>query len=319
MRGEGKYQNENQRTVDYKYTLEKYTGMKSRHTCPSCNKRGQFTRYVNTETGEYLGDHVGRCNREDQCAYHYTPKQYFADNPGTRTFDSSLSRPMRAATPPQPRPTSFDTIPFGVLKKSLALMPKSNFHGFLSKSFGDDVSKQQSNKFLFATSLTEEKATIFWQFDINQQVRSGKIIHYDPVTGKRGKYINWVHSLISRHTGKPLQLKQCFYGENQLATDTKSPVANVESEKTAIISNILMPEYLWLATGGVSGCGWRDKNVASVLLGRDVTLFPDLGMYERWYGYSIDLQNQLPLKLHVSDLLERVSTQAEREEKSGFD
>lgn len=299
------------------FTLEKYTGMKSRYACPQCGYRGQFTRYVNTETGDHVADHVGRCNRIDKCGYHYKPKDFFADNPGARTFAGQGVNPRRDSSPP--RSSTFDVIPFTVIKKSLELLPKSNFHKFLSSTFGADACQTASQKFLFATSETERGATIFWQYDISSNVRSGKIIHYNPETGKRGKNINWVHSKISKHTGKPFQLKQCFFGEHQLATDHNRPVAIVESEKTAIISSILMPEFLWLATGGVSGCGWRDKNIASVLLGRDATLFPDLGMYERWCQYAKELQSQLALRLKVSDLLERVATQAERENKCGFD
>jgi len=31
-------------------------------------------------------DHVGRCNRESNCGYHYSPKQFFADNPDENPF-----------------------------------------------------------------------------------------------------------------------------------------------------------------------------------------------------------------------------------------
>ncbi|MEI8046510.1 MAG: DUF6371 domain-containing protein [Bacteroidota bacterium] len=65
------------------YTLEPYKSPSTRHTCPNCGSPRQFARYINTETHEYLADHVGRCNREQNCAYHYTPKQYFHDHPET--------------------------------------------------------------------------------------------------------------------------------------------------------------------------------------------------------------------------------------------
>ena len=32
----------------------------------------------------YLSDSVGKCNRLNKCGYHYTPRQYFADNPHKR-------------------------------------------------------------------------------------------------------------------------------------------------------------------------------------------------------------------------------------------
>ena len=66
---------------DFQFILQPYKGMNSRFTCPNCNKKNQFARYINTETDEIIADHVGRCNREVNCGYHYTPKEFFEDNP----------------------------------------------------------------------------------------------------------------------------------------------------------------------------------------------------------------------------------------------
>src|SRR5579859_2883717 len=293
----------------YMFALEKYTGMKSRYACPQCGHRHQFARYVNTETGEYVDDNVGCCNRLDKCGYHRKPKDFFADNPGANVSSGKPSVSPKATAPLSS--TTFDVIPFDLVKKSLAFSPKSNFHSFLSSQFGKDVSEQKSNQFLFGTSKTEKDATIFWQVDINNVAHSGKVILYDPNRGKRGKKIDWVHSKISRKTGKPFTLKQCFFGEHQLATNPGQTVAIVESEKTAIIASIMLPEYLWLATCGVNGCKWRDKNVASVLLGRKVVLFPDLGMFDRWSNYASELQKQLSFDISISDLVERSTTPVE--------
>ena len=39
-------------------------------------------RYIDTENNNaYIADNVGKCNRLDKCGYHYTPRQYFEDNP----------------------------------------------------------------------------------------------------------------------------------------------------------------------------------------------------------------------------------------------
>src|SRR5690606_39525320 len=65
---------------EFNYILEPYNGMKSRYTCPNCGTKQGFAKYINSDTKEYLSDDVGRCNREEKCGYHYTPKQYFSDN-----------------------------------------------------------------------------------------------------------------------------------------------------------------------------------------------------------------------------------------------
>lgn len=74
------------------FELEKYKGTVSRHTCPACNSKRSFTRYVN-ENGEYLGECVGRCNRESKCGYHLTPKQFFTNNPKTNSTKPGIFVP----------------------------------------------------------------------------------------------------------------------------------------------------------------------------------------------------------------------------------
>jgi hypothetical protein len=298
---------------DYAYRLEKYAGLKTRHTCPECNKRGQFSRYVSAETGEYLADHVGRCNREDKCGYHFTPRQFFADNPDTRKATTSHRQTSNDVE------QKYHSLPYELVQRSMQLEPKSNFHSFLLSRFSPTAVDHVTTQFRLGSSAVKERHTVFWQVDITGTVRSGKVINYDPETGKRGDKVDWVHSMISRKTGKPYVLKQCYFGEHQLAATTDKVVAMVESEKTAIIASIMLPEYVWLATGGVTGCRWMDRGVSSVLLGRKVVLFPDLNMFERWKGYADDLRKQLSIEISVSDLIERACTIAEKEKKEGYD
>ena len=58
-------------------------------------------------------------------------------------------------------------------------------------------------------------------------------------------------------------------------------MALVESEKTAIISSALMPQYTWLATGGKSGL---TSERLSSLKGRKIIVFPDVGFSVLWSG-----------------------------------
>lgn len=60
----------------YKYTLIK--GSK-KNICPKCQKK-RFVNYQNMETGELLPPMVGRCDREINCGYHLTPKEFFKDS-----------------------------------------------------------------------------------------------------------------------------------------------------------------------------------------------------------------------------------------------
>ena len=70
---------------DYRYQLEIYRCVSTRYTCPQCGRKYTFTRYIDTENNnQYISENVGKCNRLDKCGYHYTPKQYFTDNPHKR-------------------------------------------------------------------------------------------------------------------------------------------------------------------------------------------------------------------------------------------
>ena len=61
--------------------LERYRGRSSRHKCPACGDPSSFAYYLDGDTGEVIDRSVGRCNHESGCGYHYTPKQFFEDNP----------------------------------------------------------------------------------------------------------------------------------------------------------------------------------------------------------------------------------------------
>lgn len=62
----------------YKYNLDKSS---KKFICPKCNKR-TFVKYLETETGIYLAEEFGRCDRETNCGYYSTPTGEF-----TNTFE----------------------------------------------------------------------------------------------------------------------------------------------------------------------------------------------------------------------------------------
>ena len=74
----------------HRYQLERYRGRGSRYICPKCRHKHSFTRYIDTYNNIYINDSVGKCNRLDKCGYHYTPRQYFDDNPHLHDTDTYL-------------------------------------------------------------------------------------------------------------------------------------------------------------------------------------------------------------------------------------
>ena len=64
----------------YRFHLEKYhTGCKKQ--CPKCGCKACFTRYVDSKREITFPDYVGRCDHEQSCGYHFTPRDYFKENP----------------------------------------------------------------------------------------------------------------------------------------------------------------------------------------------------------------------------------------------
>jgi hypothetical protein len=284
--------------------------MNTRYRCPICQQRDKtFSLYIDTETGEQIHPTVGRCNRESNCGHHYTPKQYFQDN--NISFDTPQPKAYQPRTvKPQPKPFSF--IPVEVFKASLKGHEANHFVKFLIELFGVVVASELVSRYFIATSKHWNGATVFWQIDTQGNVRTGKIMLYNPTTGKRVKepfnHITWVHKALKQ---AEFELKQCLFGEHLLIEKTK-PVAIVESEKTAVIASVYLPQFIWVAVGSLTNL---NPEKCSILKGRNITLFPDLNGFEKWNNKAKELSHLATFT--ISNLLERKANEAER--KKGLD
>jgi hypothetical protein len=298
---------------EHRYILEPYKGMNSRYRCPSCqHKEKTFSLYIDTETGEHLHPTVGRCNRESNCGHHYTPKQYFQDN--NIQFDQQHPKAYKPAVG-KPHPKSISFIPVEIFKNSLNHYQNNHFVSFLIGLFGDEVAFELVKKYFIASSNHWNGSTVFWQIDTQGKIRTGKIMLYSPSTGKREKNLQpnvyWAHKAIKQ---PEFGLLQCLFGEHLLNIDEnlQKPVAIVESEKTAVIASVYLPQFIWVAVGSLTNL---NAEKCSILKGRTVTLFPDLKGFEKWSNKAKEFSHFATFT--VSDLLERKATEAEREQ--GFD
>jgi len=70
-------------------------------------------------------------------------------------------------------------------------------------------------------------------------------------------------------------------GDEQIAGfENGNPVAIVESEETAILMSALMPDYTWLATGGLSNL---NAMMFTALKRHKIQFIPDLGGFFMWW------------------------------------
>ena len=301
----------------HRYILQHYTGKDSRHTCPQCHRRSRYKYYIDTQTGQPLADHVGRCDRADGCGYHYPPRLYLAGLPATL-------RQAEGDTDAKP----FDTIPRNYVDKTTTEYRRNNFVQFLAKCVGMHMAVTLADRYKIATSKHWPGATIFWQIDVNDKVRTGKIMLYNETDGHRVKkpfnHVTWVHRLspksevLSQKSNPDLRLltldfrlQQCFFGEHLLSTDPFKTIAIAESEKTAVICSFMNPKYIWLASGSLEGIN-IDK--CRVLKEREVILFPDVNGYEKWRTKAREMNLRYPnARFRVDNTLERIATDEERE------
>ena len=194
----------------------------------------------------------------------------------------------------------------------------SNFITFLSSYFPRKEIEEVLE--LYALGATRNKSVIYWQIDIDGNVRTGKIMQYNPVTGKRLKNgagnINWVHSILKRKNSLShnFNLCQCYFGEHLLRQYPNKPVAIVEGEKTAVIGSMIYKDFNWLAAGNLNGLS---VSKSEVLKDKYVTLYPDSGCMDKWTKKMREIRRRIPAKISVSDLIEKHVN--ENELQHGYD
>jgi hypothetical protein len=186
-----------------------------------------------------------------------------------------------------------------------------NLTTFLLDNFTfDEVDNVVCKYYLIGTNHFWKNATIFWQIDNKEQIRGAKIMLYNEHTGKRVKepytHINWLHKAIKE---PDFNLYPCLFGLHLINEDYQKNIAIVESEKTAIILSLILPEFIWLATGGSGNFKFE---LLEPIKKRKCFAYPDKGEFKKWNRTAKELKEK-GFKIAVSDLLEQT------EFSNGFD
>lgn len=301
--------------ITFKYSLDRSS---KKHTCPNCLQK-RLVRYINIETNYYLEESVGRCDRESSCGYHKRP---FANT----TIE--YSTPILSKTAPN---KAISNICKNLFAKTLIKYDSNNLFKFLSIHFEKHDIINCFQLYKIGTSKKWNGATIYWQIDTNNEIKTGKIMLLDEISGKRIKepfpHISWVHKELKLEN---FNLQQVLFGLHLINQfPDKNYIAIVESEKTAIIMNLILPQYIWLATGGKQNL---KQSLLLPIKSKDITLFPDKTEFEDWNkiskqlqqnGFNIKCSNLIETKnicngLDLADLLEVELTKKETKEISMF-
>lgn len=257
---------------NYTYSLQKYSGRNSRHTCPSCGRPHCFTLYVDANNTPIAED-VGRCEHRNSCGYEKTPKMHFEEHPQSKTDWK-----------PQPQPKKeikTDYIPFQLIQQSEGT--NNNLMQYLRKFFYEAEIRQVTAN--YHLGCTKKGETIFPQIDCAGMCRTGKVMQYG-IDGHRVKgnfdAVDWLHSRYMKKQGREtssFHLKQCLFGEHLLPKRSKDIVCLTEGEKSAIIASMVFSGFVWVSCGGKQGL---TPERCKSLSGRDVIVYADADATEEW-------------------------------------
>jgi len=306
--------------------------------------------YIDTETGDYLPQQYGRCDRESKCSYHLNP---YLDGYAKAIWEQEqkVTGVTKVTVPkqkyfhtqhkpqPTPEPVFFD---FETFKQTLQ-PERYKENTFIQNLFYrlqfpfevDEVTKViQLYRLGTVANGYRAGANTFPFIDIKGNVRAVQVKQFDEQNHTTGT--DFLHSIIEKHhtrNNKPLPewleayTKQdkrisCLFGEHLLSKYHSNPVALVEAPKTAVYGTLYfgLPEtpesLIWLAVYNKSSFSF-DK--LKVLQGRFVYVFPDLSKdgntFKEWETKAKEYENRLPgTRFIFSDLLEQLAPERDKSE-----
>lgn len=318
----------------YRYKLEK--GSK-KHLCPYCGKK-RFVRYIETETGNYLPERYGRCDRESNCGYHLDPylDSYAKENRITGITKITVSKQKYFRTQSNQRiksaPVYFDLDTFKQTLQPERYEKNTFIQNLLGRiAFPFEVKDIETVVSLYCVGTIvngyRARAVTFPFIDKKSNIRAIQVKQFNDTNHTTGT--DFLHSIIEKHhtqSKKPLPewLKayigqdkrvSCLFGEHLVSKYQYNPIALVEAPKTAIYGTLyfgfpeLHQNFLWLAVYNLSSLNYEK---IQALKGRDVYLFPDLSKggkaYELWRKKAKDFEIRMPgTRFTVSDFLEQLA------------
>ena len=188
----------------------------------------------------------------------------------------------------------------------------------------------------YRLGCSRDGGVIFWQIDTLGHEYDGKIMYYRPDCHRdHQRHPQWVSNLLKRQFVQRFpemaawmpETNHCLFGTHLVSLADGADVLNtnltnntnlavVEAEKTAVIMSAHYPQYLWLAAGGLTEL---TAQKLFPLRHHRIVLFPDTDTdqtaYTRWYAIAQEARRLYGLDIHVSSLLERRATAAQKQAK----
>jgi hypothetical protein len=235
--------------------------------CNRSNKDGKFSNYLG------LPEQFGYCH---SCGQQTLPLSIFTDengnkftwNPIQNKFEPSIFVLQKKSihTPLEfPVKPKINYIDEDAIWKSFHVMPENNLLLYLQSKYGN--AKVNEAKVTYAIGTSKDGGAIFWSINSDLKVQKSKIAYYDN-NGKRTQKFAVPYKNADGYYS-------CLFGEHLIYDKYKGidTIVLVESEKTAIVGHINLPQYIWVAYGGINGLT-NDK--LDCLIGHRVVLIPDM-------------------------------------------
>lgn len=241
--------NKDGKFLNYKYLLENYG------YCHSCGKATvPPTVYKDDKGIEYQWNNVNNCFEPVVLQKSYTNVLQLSNSTvGQRkTSTENITR--------QPK-----YIQKELVLRYKAYKPENNLLLYIRKVYGSENVELVKNMYYIGSS--KDGGTIFWNINEKEKVQKAKVSYYT-IDGKRTNKFKVPYKNNDGYFS-------CLFGEHliNLEENIYKSIVLVESEKTAVICALHIPEYVWLSYGGINGL---TQNKLSGLINRKVILVPDI-------------------------------------------
>ncbi|WP_051224178.1 DUF6371 domain-containing protein [Flavobacterium tegetincola] len=254
---------------DYKYSSKRELNL----VTPCCNKSnndGKFSSFANVPVI------YGYCH---SCGIATLPPQLYQDEKGNQYSWNEFSKKFESAeimvqnqsfavakgSIAKPTAKLQNYIPEEVLWEHYYIQPENKLLKYLRAKYGN--AKVDDAKEVYGIGSTPDGGTIFWNINSELQIQKAKVCYYDA----NGKRTNKFKVPYKNEDG----YHSCLFGEHLIYDKFKGvdKVVLVESEKTAIVGHINLPQYNWIAYGGINGL---TNGKLQCLIGHKVVIIPDM-------------------------------------------
>ncbi|MBR1557879.1 MAG: PriCT-2 domain-containing protein [Prevotella sp.] len=275
------------------------------------------SRYNEAENNRKFTNALHTNNKVSIASFIYMCHQHGID---TNRFyikdDVDYAQPIATIVNHRQRSMTPVAVPRKYVARSLDRNLRSDFVSYL-KLLVANVDQIVDIVYAYQLGVTKDGRVIYWYIDKDGIARMGKVMAYK-YDGHRNKSVTPLS--IPKELSKRGELsadyaiKQTLFGEHllNLSTSEGKTIGIVESEKSAVICSLCVPDLLWMATGSK---GNLQEERLSAIKEKNAILFPDTDKdgetYTQWYQRAEEL-NAKGWHLLTCDYLERVATTEQR-------